>query len=438
MSWAFRLFVVVLGVSPLFLVSDSLVARGFLTASVALMVVIVTLSIRPGEAAFLSGIIRPAVIAAAIPAVWILIQILPLPVQSLQHPIWMSAQSALGESLWGSISVDPGAALVALARYLTAFGLFLVAAAVSIDRQRAETLLFWVAGIATALAALRIVHDVGGFLFLGELSSIGRRATLTSGAVLGTVLTAALAVFAIERRETRHNRADFTSYYFVVTLASAIGGFVVCWLAILFFMSKAAMFAALTGVGTFALIVGFRRLGLGPQMGFVLAAVAIVVPVSLIAHDLWATSPDLTLRFDAEEARSVINLTQRIIADTTSLGSGAGSFPALLPIYQDASNAINVSAAPTTAAETLVDLGRPALWLATIAGMAAIAWLIQGALARGRDSFYAAAGASSAIVLLIEAYFDASLLTSTTIVLATATLGLALAQSISRTTRPAN
>ncbi len=438
MSWAFRLFIVVLGGSPLLLVSDGLLARGFLIASVALLVVIVVLSIRPGEATFLSGLMRPVVVVAAIPMVWILIQILPLPLQSLQHPIWMSAQNALGESLWGSVSVSPGAALVAFARYLTAFGLFLVAAAVSIDRQRAETLLFWVAGIATALAALRVVHDLGGFLFLGEISSIGRRATLTSGAVLGTVLTTALAVFAIERRETRHNRGDFSTYFFVVTLASAISGFVVCWLAILFFMSKAAIFAALTGVGTFILIVGFRRLGLGPRMGFVLAAVAIVVPVSLIAHDLWVTSPDLTLRFDGEEARSVINLTQRIIADTTWLGSGAGAFRALLPIYQDTPNAMNIPVAPTTAAEALVDLGRPALWFMTIAGMAAIAWLIQGALARGRDSFYAAAGASSAIVLLIEAYFDASLLTSTTIVLATTTLGLALAQSVSRTTRPAN
>lgn len=436
MSSAFRLFIAMLGLAPLFLMSDSLLARGFLTASVALLVFIVALSIRPGEASFLSRIMRPALIVAALPAVWILIQALPLPLQSLQHPIWTSAQTALGKTLWGSISISPGAAAIALARYLTAFGLFLVAAAVSIDRQRAETLLFWVAGIATALAALRIIHDLGGFLFLGEISSIGRRATLTAGAVLGTILTAALALFAIERRETRGSRTDFSSYFFVVTFASAISGFVVCWLAILFFMSKAAMFAALTGVGTFVLIVGFRRLGLGPRMGFVLAAVAVIVPVSLIAHDLWATSPDLTLRFDTEEGRSVINLTQRIIADTTWLGSGAGAFRALLPIYSQTSNGLNVSVAPTTAAETLVDLGRPALWLITIAGMGAIVWLIQGALARGRDSFYAAAGASCAVVLLIEAYFDASLLTSTTIVLATAALGLALAQSVGRTTRP--
>ena len=433
MSWAYRLFIVVLGLSPLYLVSDSLLARGVLTACAALLVLIVALSIRPGEAAFVAGITRPVLIVAAIPAAWILIQALPLPFQSLEHPIWLSAQTALGKSLWGSISISPGSTLVGLARYLTACGLFLVAASVSVDRQRAETLLFALAGLATALAALRIIHDVGGFVFLGEISSIGRRATLTSGAVLGTVLSAALAVFAIERRETRGNRGDFSPTHFVVTLASAISGFIICWLAILLFMSKPAMFAALTGTATFVLIIGFRRLGLGPRMGYVLAAVAIVVPLSLISHDLLASTPDLALRFDTEEARSVINLAQRIIADTT--WQGAGAFAGLMPIYRDAPNIINLAVAPTTAAEILVDLGRPALWFITLAGAAAAVWLIHGALARGRDSFYAAAGASCVIVLLIEAYFDASLLTSTTLVLAASALGLALAQSVSRTTR---
>ncbi|MGA7972152.1 MAG: hypothetical protein WCA36_05030, partial [Pseudolabrys sp.] len=259
MSLAYRLFIVVLGLSPLFLVSDSLLARGALTAYAALLVLIVALSIRPGEAAFVAGITRPVAIVAAIPAAWILIQALPLPLQSLEHPIWLSAQTALGKSLWGSISISPGASLVGFARYLTAGGLFLVAAAVSVERQRAETVLFALAGLATALAALRIIHDVGGFVFLGEISSTGNRATLTSGAVLGTVLSAALAVFAIERRETRGNRGDFSPTHFVVTFASAISGFIICWLAILFFMSKPAMFAALTGVGTFILIIGFRR-----------------------------------------------------------------------------------------------------------------------------------------------------------------------------------
>jgi hypothetical protein len=436
MTSAFRLLILLVGLSSLFLATDSLLIRGAIGAYVALMVCIVAFSIRPGEAAFLSGLIRPVAFCALVLAAWMLVQALPLPFGGVQHPIWQSAQAALGNPLLGSISISPGATLVALARYLSAFGLFFVACAVSIDRERAETLLFWLAGVTTLLSALLIVHDLGGFLFLGEIdNSGGSQAAIAAAASLGTVLTASTAIYAIERYETRRNRADFGRYTFVAIIVSAVGAFAVCWIAIVFFTSNAVIFAALCGVGTFLMIVGFRRLGLAPRVGLLVAAVAISVPMSLIARDLLKNSPDLTLRFNVSTPKGLIELTQRIITDTNWPGSGAGTFAALLPIYQDTADAITASVAPTTAAGLLIELGRPALWIIVAAALAAIAWLVKGALERGRDSFFAAAGASCGIVLLIEAFFDASLSGSTVIVIATTVLGLALSQRASRSSR---
>ena len=59
--------------------------------------------------------------------------------------------------------------------------------------------------------------------------------------------------------------------------------------------------------------------------------------------------------------------------------------------------------------------------------------LLRGALTRGRDSFFSAAGAACVVLLAVEAFCDASLFASTMIVVASATIGLALAQSKSRT-----
>jgi hypothetical protein len=322
-----------------------------------------------------------------------------------------------------------------LARYFSAFGLFFVAVAVTIDRQRAELVLFMLAGISALLAVLLIVHDLGGFVFLGEISSIGRRAGITAAATLGTVLTAATAVYAVERFETRRSRGEFGFAPFIVIISSSLGAFAVCWIAIVLFTSSAAIFAAATGVLTFALIVGFRRLGLGPGLGYVLAVIAVAVPLSLIARDLLGSERDIALRFDMTEAPPSLAAAQRIIADTGWLGSGAGTYAALLPIYQDTGDAVTPSNAPTTAAALAVELGRPALWIAVIAALAAIVWLIRGALQRGRDSFFPAAGASAGVVLLVEAFCDASLLASTTIIIAAALLGLALSQSTSRSSR---
>lgn len=432
---AFRLLILLIGLSPLFLAFDSLLMHGILAAYVAVMVLVVAWSIRPGEAAFLTGITRPAVIFSLLPAIWIVLQAVPMPFESLRHPIWISAEAALGRPIWGSISISPGDTLIALARYLSACGLFFVVAAVTIDRQRAETLLLWLAGMTTLLALTLIVHNLGGFVFLGEISSIGARAAINAAVTLGVVLTSTTVVYAIERYETRRSRADFSRALFVIMIVTSLGALFITLIAVALFATKPALFAALSGFGTFVLIVGFRRIGLGAGLGIVLACVAVAVPLSIIAADFFAKSPDLSLRFLTDASKSLIDVTQRMIADSGWAGSGAGTFAALLPIYQDTSNSIVASIAPTTAAGWLVELGRTALWMAMAAFLAAIGWLTHGALQRGRDSFFTAAGASCTVILALEAFFDSSLSGNTTIVLAMSILGLAVSQSVSRTAR---
>jgi hypothetical protein len=435
MNFAFRLLIVAIALSPAFLINDSLFIHGVLAAYVAVMVLLVAWSIRPGEAAFLAGIIRPAMIFAIFPAAWIVLQAIPMPFDGLRHPIWISAETALGRTLWGSISISPGDTLLALMRYFSACGLFFVGAAVTIDRQRAEVVLLWLAGMTTLLALTLIIHNLGGFIFLGEISSSGARAAITAAVTLGTVLTSTTVIYAIERYETRRSRADFSRGLFIVMTVTSVTAFLLTLIAIALFASRPALFAALSGVGTFVLIVGFRRIGLGAGLGFLLACIAVAVPLSIIAGSFFLKSPDISLRFVTDAPKSQIDLTQRMISDSGWAGSGAGTYSALLPIYQDPSNSVVTTVAPTTAAGYLIELGRPALWIAIATAFAVIGWLTHGALQRGRDSFFTAAGASCTVILTLEAFFDASLSGSTAIVLAMTVLGLAVSQSVSRTAR---
>jgi hypothetical protein len=434
MSFAFRLLILLIGLSPLFLAFDSLLIHGILAAYVALMVVILAWAIRRGEAVFLSEVIRPAVLFAIVPAIWIVFQSVPLPFDGLRHPIWSSAEAALGRPLWGSISISPGDSLVGLARYFSTFGLFLVATAISLDRRRAEIILLCLSGMTTLLALLLIGHDLGGFFFLGEISSTGARASIAAATALGTVLASTTVVYAIERYETRRRRADFNRRGYIAIFGAAIGALIITLVTVVFFTSKPVIFATLSGLGTFILIVVFHRIGLEGRMGFVLAGAAVAVPLSIIAGDLVKSTPDLSIRFVTDAPKPLVELTQRIITDSSWLGSGAGTFAALIPIYQETNNAVTASVAPTAAAGVLIELGRPAMWIAVAAALAAIAWLVRGALQRGRDSFFTAAGASCAVVLTLQAFFNASAFGSTTIVIATTVFGLAVSQSVSRRT----
>jgi hypothetical protein len=435
MQIAYNLLFALIGLSPLFLVADSLIIHGVLTAYIATTMFIVARLIRPGEADYLSKIIRPALVLASIPAIWMLVQALPLPIDSVQSPIWASAQAALNKQIVGSISIDPGRTLVSFARYLSACGLFFVAIAVTIDRQRAETVLFWLAAMTTVMATLLIIYNLGGFWFLGENSSIGPRASITGATTLGTVLTAATVICAVERYETRRSRIDVNRRLFVAIMIAATCGFVLCWIAILFFMSGPLAFAAICGVGTFFLMVGYRRLGLESRFGLVLAAVAVGLPLSIVARTAMANKLDLTLRFNADAPRSLVEIAQRMITDTNWLGSGAGAFPDLLPIYQPIGDIVTASLAPTTSAGLLIEQGPLAFWSTIIIAVGTAVWFIRGALQRGRDSFFPAAAASCVVVLLTEAFIDASLSGNTVIVLAMTTLGLGLSQSESRSSR---
>ena len=97
--------------TPAILIFDGPIIHGLVIAATAISVALVAVRIRPGEADFLSSVIRPMAVVAAIPALWMVIQVLPLKTIGLANPVWESAALALGRPLAGSISIDPGMTL---------------------------------------------------------------------------------------------------------------------------------------------------------------------------------------------------------------------------------------------------------------------------------------------------------------------------------------
>ncbi|MBV9518742.1 MAG: hypothetical protein JO068_11520, partial [Hyphomicrobiales bacterium] len=90
---------------------------------------------------------------------------------------------------------------------------------------------------------------------------------------------------------------------------------------------------------------------------------------------------------------------------------------------------------PTTAAQISIEMGPPALWLIVVMMLAFAGFLLRGAVRRGRDSFYPAAAMSAVIVLVLEAFCDASALSTAIGLLAATIFGIGLAQSVSRSAR---
>src|SRR5262249_32089830 len=172
--------------------------QGLLAGLVGAALAITVLTLRPGETTFLILVSLALFVAAAIPALWMILQILPL--HLLAHPIWRSAETELQHSVAGSISVDTGASIIALGHYLTIAAVAFLSAAVTVDRLRAEWIFFALSVATSVIAVIAILHDL---LFPdGSLAGTPHEQALDCAA-LGTIIAAAACIRSFERYETR-------------------------------------------------------------------------------------------------------------------------------------------------------------------------------------------------------------------------------------------
>jgi hypothetical protein len=408
--------------SPAILLWDGLVTQGLVAGVVAVATAITARMLRPGETEFLISTIWPAAVVAAVPALWILIQVLPLGV--FAHPIWTSLESALAQPVVGSISIDLGASIVALGQYLSTAAIAFVSAAVAVDRQRAEWVLFALTAATATIAFFLLVQ--GLVKFTGGSVTL-TRAQAIDCAALGAIIACAAANRTIERYETRHANPLRSAPVLLRTLAVSTAAFVICIVALVLSGTREVFVASGCGIAAFACVMIIRRFRLGAWY-----AAAIAVPLSTAVLVVAIQQAELGRSPLVAFAASPKAMTQRVLEDAPLAGTGAATFTVLAQVYREIDDPLPRSAA-TTAATLAIELGQPMLWLIAAVTVCFTIILLRASLRRGRDSFYPAMGGSCLITLFILAVVNAGLLAAPTPLLAAAALGLALAQSKSRT-----
>jgi hypothetical protein len=407
--------------APAILLMDGLIVQGLVAGISAAGVAIVGRSMRPVETEFLVSVIWPAAAMAAVPALWMLIQILPL--EPIAHPMWSSAETALGHRIAGSITIDTGATLMMLGQYLTIAAVGLLSAAVAADRQRAEWILLSLTGASALMALIVTTHDMFGLTFLSATAASFERSQAIDCVAMGAIISAAACIRSIERLETRKASPERSVRVLLLTLA-ACGGTLA---------GGGVIAAAAFGLVALASLVAIRRLGLGPWGIAAVAVIAVSVAILIAAGQSGLRTKSFPLAFAAASPAAQILVSQRILDDAPWAGTGAGTFTAIAPVYREVDDLSVVSAAPTAAAAIAIELGGPMLWLIVAAAAVGTFALLRAALRRGRDSFYPAAGSGSLLTLLLSCFVNTGFLGTAAAMLAAAMVGLAIAQSKSRT-----
>jgi hypothetical protein len=425
--------VVLLCASPAILLFDGPIVHGVLAGLAAAGLVLVALTLRPGETGFFLSFARRAAFVIAIPALWMAIQVTPF--KPLAHPIWSSAATALGRPLVGSISVDIGTSVMALGQYLAIVAVGFWSAAVAVDRQRAEWIFFALVSATTLVGLTVTVNGIFGPLALYVAMAQSGWPQAIDCVAMGAIITLAAGIRTLERYETRHASPNRSVSRLMRTFTACVFAFAICGAVLLFGASVAAVVATAYGIAVLAAIVWIRRLGLGPWGIAAMALPIVVSAVVLVANHPRLHTASLPLAFAAGSPSAVTAMSQRMLDDAPLMGTGAGTYAAIAEIYRNVEDPMTATIPPTTAAAVAVELGRPMLWLIVVAAACAIIVLLRASLQRGRDSFYPTAGAACLITLLILAFEESGTLGTAAATIAAAILGLAFAQSKSRSVR---
>ena len=131
MSIAFTLLLVCLVLASGLAIHDGPAARSLIEALAVVALAALGISAQALDINVVGRATRGLKIAAAIPAIWMVFQLLPTPIGA--HSIWAYANEALAQQAWGHISIDLGRTSLALAFYLASISLILVTIFVARD-----------------------------------------------------------------------------------------------------------------------------------------------------------------------------------------------------------------------------------------------------------------------------------------------------------------
>jgi hypothetical protein len=423
---AFGLLVVLIAAAPVLAISPGWLGPQLVTLAIATMLLLLP-NVPAADIRGSVAIFKPLAVAALLPAAWIGLQIVPVPLGSIENPVWRSAAAAIPENITGHVSIDLGFTLRALVGYLSLISLAFITTVLSRNRERAETILLALSTITTFAAIELFTLNGLSFFERGDWSS-DFSDSLVALAAFGAILNAAFIVRAIERQGARSRQQKPKLFYLGTTLLGALG-LIICLVALIDLTSYDLLIAVGFGLMVVGLVVLIRRLSLG-RWTAATVCVAVLVTWGGVVALRFAANPSVgpLFRFAKVYSTEAGAATLRIVSDTNWAGRGVGAYRALAAIYRDSSGAPGDKPI-NTVASMLIEWGGVGVLIALVLPLQLLVVLLRGALSRGRDSFYAAAAAACLVTAFCEAFCDTSFTDVTVQTLAAIISGLGLSQT---------
>jgi hypothetical protein len=360
--------------------------------------------------------------------VGILMQVTPLLPTWLGHPIWSAAGLALGQPLAGHLTTDAAGTLLALAKYLVAMGVAVAVATTCVDRRTSGRMmsgLAWLLALFTGMCFLKTrLHA-----FQSSSDELRLLSDWTNVSLLGVQMGGVVVVQRLQLRWSSPTRLSNGQRHLhprnLVAALVIIGLFSVPLIA---HAPEAAAIPIACGTATLlmALLIDRTTSGLSGVL-FVVVLVVCMLWLAGSGSGLIGAPAGTTW---AESSGADLAAAARIFRDFRWVGSGAGTYGELIPIYVDAANdGTGLFSAPPKSLSLLVELGIPLTLLIVTLGLVLAATFIL-TIARNRHDSVEAILACSVLAYLTGCAFTPGIsLSFTTMTVAATMTGLGLAQA---------
>jgi O-antigen ligase len=361
------------------------------------------------------------------------------------HPLWQEVDRVLGSGVGrpliaGSVSIDPEMTFNAILRLLTYGGVFLLAAQLGRNRDRARAGLlavilaqlgYAVYGLGVHFSGTERILWFAKWAYIGDLTStFVNRNAYAAYAGMGMVCCVGLFTNALRHLSPRRGRMFDMAETILIRAVPYLMAAMVIGVALLLSRSRAASVA--TGVALLVMII----CALFAHLVRLRAAAVIALAVLAIGFSsLLLGGEGVAQRFgDGVTDRTredIYRLGWAAIHDAPMTGHGFGAFEPAFRIYRDSSLTGDsiIDLAHNVHLEMVMDLGllgAGLLYLSFAAILVVCAW---GLRSRQRDQIYPVVALSCAVLIMAHGFVDFSAQMPAVAITLAFLLGIGYAQS---------
>ncbi|MEM7619738.1 MAG: O-antigen ligase family protein [Pseudomonadota bacterium] len=378
---------------------------------------------------------------------WIIIQILPLDISALSHPLWQMSAQALQEDIPGRISINPEQSEIGLIRLLTYAGVFWLALQFGRDPEKAKILLYSIVIAITVYASYGLIlkilesHTILWFAkehYKDSLTStfINRNSAAT---YFGLGCTALLALMVSHLRRNLFHASPKKVFLsqLIQTITSmrmliSIYALFVTFAALVLTGSRAGLIVTI--IAMLCLLLIYMLKSKQKHWVYISGLCLMLVAISFI---LEASGDFLGQRLQNMEAlvetsrMKTYALTLTMINDFPFTGTGLGTYGNIFPMYRDSSiPSYGVwDKAHNTYLELILELGIPAALLLFCAVFLLIKITLRGVFERKKNSNYSAIAFTCSVLVGLHSLVDFSLQIQAITITYMVLLGIGVSQS---------